>query len=86
MVEFRFPAAFLARAMDSETSRAKIKALGAELGWPANGRTPPSVKWLASQTDNSDLYDFLYSATSRVLHFSVSEIARRGWGPNVAWQ
>lgn len=34
----------------------------------------------AKATDSEKLYRFLYHATSRYVHFSAVELARRGWG------
>lgn len=82
MVAYGFPATFLAE-IESWPTRAKtmMKELAKELDWPGGkerGRGP-SVQWLAKQTDAEGLYNFLYSATSRMLHFSPSEMSRRTW-------
>jgi hypothetical protein len=57
-----------------------LRDVAAELGWPTSKRIVPSTDWIADKTDAADLYAFLYSATSRMLHFSAAEIFRRGWG------
>lgn len=59
----------------------KLKLLASTLGWPKNmrGDVPP-VKFLAEATGRSAMYDLLYHATSRAVHFSVPELMRRVWG------
>jgi hypothetical protein len=81
MVAYGFPAAFLSE-IESWPTRAKtmIKELARELDWPGDKGRIPSAEWFASQSGSKELYDFLYSATSRMLHFSPSEISRRTWG------
>jgi hypothetical protein len=81
MIAYGFPADFLTE-IESWPTRAKtmIKELARELGWPGDKGRIPSAEWFASQAGTKDLYDFLYSATSRMLHFSPSEISRRTWG------
>ena len=80
MISFGFPAAFLTETKSWPTrAKAIIKELAVELGWPGDKGRVPSVQWFARQAGAEDLYDFLYSATSRMLHFSASEISRRTW-------
>jgi hypothetical protein len=80
MIAFGFPTAFLTEIESWPTiTKTMIKELGGELGWPGDKGRVPSVQWFARQAGSGDLYDFLYSATSRVLHFSASEISRRTW-------
>lgn len=38
------------------------------------------MKAIAAIVGRSDLYGFLYHATSRLVHFSVPELMRRVWG------
>lgn len=65
--------------------RAQIRALGETLAWPPNtrkeGRPPqfPSVLWLAKRTGRKDIYDCIYGATSRFVHFSVQGLLRLAW-------
>jgi len=86
MVALGFPDRFLTENQArGRIARTQLKALGAELGWPPDrqGRQrgrPPSSDWIAAQVGQERLYDYLYSASSRMLHFAVSEITRRGWG------
>ncbi|MGN7780475.1 hypothetical protein ACTJJE_13255 [Mycolicibacterium sp. 22603] len=57
----------------------KIRGFNQQLGWP--GRPPvASMEWIAGQVGERDLYAYLYSATSRSVHFSAGEGLRRGWG------
>ena len=64
--------------------RQKLKELGRRLGWPRrvvrDGELPST--WFIAKTngESSKLYRFLYHATSRYVHFSAIELARRGWG------
>ena len=55
-----------------------LKSLGKELGW--GNRVFPSTRWLAEQIDEVAEYEYLHSATSRAVHFSVGEVMRRAWG------
>lgn len=79
MSELWYPVAFLdsveagRHAIDQELARAR-KALS----W--QGRDLPTARWVAEQTGNLDLYEYLHSATSRALHFSMGEVERNGWG------
>lgn len=61
----------------------RLKALGKKLKWPSQAVRKgevPSTWFIAKETASEDLYRFLYHATSRYVHFSVVELARRGWG------
>ncbi|WP_327582219.1 DUF5677 domain-containing protein [Nonomuraea sp. NBC_00507] len=81
MTRLGFPAKFVKYSYANKLqSEAVLKELSGTLGWPNTdeGVLPPTA-WVAAQTGNSKLYDFLYSATSRVVHFSMGEVARRGW-------
>ena len=61
----------------------KLRCLGKRLDWPqrniAKGQFP-SISWLAKRNNQQDIYDFIYHATSRFVHFSVNELCRRAWG------
>jgi hypothetical protein len=52
--------------------------LGQRLGWPKKKQTP-STKWIAETVGEGALYDYLFSASSRAVHFSGHEVMRRGW-------
>ena len=61
----------------------KLRQIGQTLQWPdtkTNNSELPSVSWLAKKTGNQDIYELVYSATSRFVHFSPSELYRRAWG------
>jgi hypothetical protein len=61
----------------------KLRQLGKRLGWPTKATkegNPPSTWFIAGATDSTDIYRFLFHATSRYVHFSPVELARRGWG------
>lgn len=68
-----------------QAMRARIRALGRKLGWPANvtrRAQSPSVSWLAKRTGQQDVYDYIYCATSRFVHFSAHGLFRLAWyGP-----
>ena len=57
----------------------KLAGLGERLGWKAEPGELPTTGWLASTTGLSQLYEFVYSATSKGVHFSPSEQFRSGW-------
>ena len=57
----------------------KLRSLAARLGW--RGRQPwPTVWHMAKVTHLHDLYTYLYSATSKWVHFSPQILLRMGWG------
>lgn len=63
--------------------RRMVKILGRRLHWPKNNidaGTLPSIKWLAQRTGMRWVYDFVYHASSRYVHFSTAELLRRAWG------
>ena len=64
-------------------TRERLGALGKKLDWDSRtiqNRQPPNLKWLAQKTGQSDVYNFIYRATSRFVHFSGAELLRRAWG------
>ncbi|HEV7567358.1 MAG TPA: DUF5677 domain-containing protein [Microbacteriaceae bacterium] len=65
----------------SEAADENFTRLRVELGWPAFRQAPglPSTKWMARKTGSLDLYEYLFHATSRTVHFSVAELLRRAW-------
>jgi Family of unknown function (DUF5677) len=63
--------------------RRRLKEVGARLNWPdriKNSGDVPSAWFIAKTGGSEALYRFLYHATSRYVHFSPVELARRGWG------
>jgi Family of unknown function (DUF5677) len=58
----------------------KIRAIGRELSWPQNANPLPSMAYLSRTVGHEREYKFLYHATSRFVHFSTHELARRVWG------
>ena len=63
--------------------RGMLAELGKRLGWPRKNiqdRTLPSMRWLAQATKMKWVYDFVYHASSRYVHFSTTELLRRAWG------
>jgi len=63
--------------------RQRLKELGGRLDWPSRAVSAgdvPSTWFVAKATDSTKMYRFLYHATSRYVHFSAVELARRGWG------
>lgn len=75
-----FPKAFV-RSMETarKVTEDLLVALGKTLAWPESGSVPPGAAWLASQVSLSKLHAFLYSATSKGVHFSVMECFRSGY-------
>lgn len=71
----------------SETSakgiNAQVKALGTKLKWEkrtVEASKLPSVAFIAKSVGETNLYRFLYHASSRYVHFSPAELLRRTWG------
>jgi hypothetical protein len=58
--------------------RTELKSLQKKYNW--SGGLLPSGDWIADQSGQRKLYDYLHAASSRALHFSAGEILRRGWG------
>ncbi|NKI33615.1 hypothetical protein HFP89_00360 [Wenzhouxiangella sp. XN79A] len=57
----------------------ELRALAKKLGW--SGRKPwPSVWYMAKSEGLETLYRYLYSATSKWVHFSPQVLLRMGWG------
>lgn len=57
----------------------ELRALSAKLGW--KGRQAwPSVWHMAKAASLEPLYTYLYSATSKWVHFSPQVLLRMGWG------
>src|SRR5436190_14622705 len=72
------------KQVDSDVKK-RLMSLGDVLGWNKgdSGRrrvAKPSLYFIAERTGNKNLYDFLYHATSRSVHFSITEILRGVWG------
>jgi len=60
---------------------AELRNLTRRLGW--NGKSAwPSVWHMARACGLEELYRYLYSATSKWVHFSPHVLLRMGWGPN----
>ncbi|MGH9486692.1 MAG: DUF5677 domain-containing protein [Terriglobales bacterium] len=47
--------------------------------WHTQGRLPP-VKQMAATVGLSEMYEYLYAATSELVHFNVRISLRSGWG------
>lgn len=60
-----------------------LNELGRELGWPDDILGVPSVGWLASKSGLDAVYQFLYAASSKGVHFSPSEALRSGWADSL---
>lgn len=61
----------------------KLRGLGNVLGWPKpkSGEVRfPSVKHIAGNVGYLPLYNYLYFATSKAVHFNAHELTRRIWG------
>ncbi len=79
MARLWYPDGFLDRAVDArEKVRAELKELQKHYKW--SGGILPSGEWIADQSNQRELYDYLHAASSRALHFSAGEVMRRGWG------
>lgn len=79
MIRHGFPPDFIAKLdVRMQEVRDRIGDSGRSLGWP-NPKRIPDARWLADQCGIADLYEYLYSASSRSVHFSAGELARRGW-------
>lgn len=80
-----FPAQYVNQSAKARSdSRQFLTHLANRLEWPTNNEpraSPiPSTHWISNRAGQGRLYDYLYAATSRSLHFSAGEITRRAWG------
>ena len=57
----------------------KLNSLKQKYGWR---KDKPSVNQMAKACGLDEIYDYLYAATSRTVHFSPSVLFRMGWGPD----
>ena len=66
-----------------EDRRSALRTLGIRLGWDkrttSRGRLP-TARFIAEKANELRLYDFIYGASSRHVHFNVPELMRRVWG------
>lgn len=80
MKRLGFPKPFVnGQSRSRKSAEADLKRLGVSLGWPDDARPLPSVAWVAEQVNLEPLYAFLYSASSKGVHFSPYEVLRSGW-------
>jgi hypothetical protein len=80
MADVGFPPAFQAYVAQQRAAQTrKIRDFNQQLGWPGRPAVA-SMEWIAGQVGERDLYAYLYSATSRSVHFSAGEGLRRAWG------
>lgn len=77
MTAVGFPPQFVDAVKQRLTEGERLLAdAGKTLGWP---KVPPSGWWLAKQVGLADMYRFLYAATCKGVHFSVTEHLRSGY-------
>lgn len=81
MLDIGFSARFQAGwTRNADVARRELLDLGRELGWPHRKRgSLPPVRFLAQRADAEAVYNFLYHATSRFVHFKTKELMRRAW-------
>ena len=81
MEEFGFTTTFMdALRKNRSSAQLKLKVVKKQLKWPTKPEFLPSANFLARVTNEKELYDLIYHATSRTVHFTVSELLRRAWG------
>lgn len=67
------------RTKNQEDAKEKLRLLSTKLGW--TGRQAwPTVWYMAKETQLHALYSYLYSTTSKWVHFSPQILLRMGWG------
>lgn len=57
----------------------EVEKINKKLGL-RDGKRLPSIKEMAAYSGLSDLYGYLYHATSKIVHFSPHVLMRMGWG------
>ena len=82
MIEFGFTPEFLdSVSANKHTAQRELRSIGLSLGWNLSGkRYLPSARFIAEKTNEAALYDLIYHATSKAVHFTVTELLRRAWG------
>lgn len=81
MQEFGFTTTFMDALRENRSAaQMKLKVVKKQLKWPTKPEFLPSANFLARVTNEKELYDLIYHATSRTVHFTVSELLRRAWG------
>lgn len=79
-----FPDSFIERtSRNADEAQNEIETLAKALGWPAGKRGKralPSTWYLARITGEESLYKLIFHASSRTVHFTVSELLRLAWG------
>jgi Family of unknown function (DUF5677) len=60
--------------------RQKLNSIKIKYGWQQD-KDRPSVSHMAKACGLDEVYDYIYAATSRTVHFSPSVLFRMGWGP-----
>ncbi|WP_131831639.1 DUF5677 domain-containing protein, partial [Pseudofrankia asymbiotica] len=79
-IRFGFPLSFLLQGESSlKVAKKDLGELARELGWPKGNKVLPSTDWIAKEVDDYKTYRYLFSASSRAVHFSVGEIFRNSW-------
>lgn len=80
MTKIGFPPNFSAYVSEwLAGNRRTLRSLNQRLGWPSSPAVA-TMQWIARQVGEEKLYVYLYSATSRAVHFSAGEVLRRSWG------
>jgi len=81
MKELGFTTRFLDGFIEyRQIAQSKLKTAKKQLNWPRRPELLPSTRYLARVTNEMELYDLIYHATSRTVHFTVSELLRWAWG------
>lgn len=58
-----------------------LRVLGRRLGWRMSRRSAvPSMRQIAEMAGQVEVYDVIYHATSRTVHFTTMELFRLAWG------
>jgi hypothetical protein len=62
------------------TAKKTVASIGKRLQWPKSRSVFPTTYCLAERAGKKKLYDLIYHATSRNVHFTPSELLRLAWG------
>jgi hypothetical protein len=81
MTKLGFRIEFLQRMVATKAhAEQEMKTLGKKLKWNLKRGVFPSVAAIARKVDEERIYNQIYSATSRAVHFNIAELYRRAWG------
>ncbi|MGH9687235.1 MAG: DUF5677 domain-containing protein [Candidatus Acidiferrales bacterium] len=69
-----------------DQAKGALTNVGQRTGFWNTQRKLPPIEQMARKVKLTALYDFLYAATSEIVHFNVRIALRSGWGGKESWR